>query len=63
MLVLSRKPGEAIQIGVGITVTVLASRRGQVKLGIDAPKEFSIHRSSTNVNDGNQDCRRSGNRG
>ena len=44
MLVLSRKHGEAIVIGDGITVTVLAVDGDRVKLGVAAPAEVSIHR-------------------
>jgi carbon storage regulator len=44
MLVLSRKNGEAIVIGDGITVTVLAVEGGRVKLGVVAPREVPIHR-------------------
>jgi carbon storage regulator len=45
MLVLARKPGEAIQIGDGITVHVVDIRGKQVRLGIEAPAEMSVHRS------------------
>ena len=38
MLVLSRKPAEAIRIGDDIIVKVIAIRGGQVKLGIEAPQ-------------------------
>jgi carbon storage regulator len=44
MLVLSRKRGEGIAIGNGITVTVLGTEGGRVKLGIVAPTEVPIHR-------------------
>jgi carbon storage regulator len=44
MLVLSRKPGEQIKIGDGITVTVLGVRGGVIKLGIDAPMHLRILR-------------------
>ena len=44
MLVLSRKRGEAIVIGNGITVTVLAVDGDRVKLGVVAPAEVPIHR-------------------
>lgn len=44
MLVLSRKQGEAIVVGDGITVTVLAVQGGRVKLGVVAPPEVPIHR-------------------
>jgi len=44
MLVLARKPGEAIRIGDGITVHVVEIRGKQVRLGIEAPGEMPIHR-------------------
>jgi len=44
MLVLSRKQGEQIKIGQGITVTVLGVRGGVIKLGIDAPPHLRILR-------------------
>jgi len=44
MLILSRKMGESIHLGDSVTVTVLGVARGQVKIGIDAPRELSVHR-------------------
>ncbi|MEX2584021.1 MAG: carbon storage regulator CsrA [Gemmatimonadota bacterium] len=44
MLILSRKPGDAIIIGDGIRVVVIESDRRGVKLGIEAPPEVSILR-------------------
>lgn len=44
MLILSRRVSEAIIIGDQISITVLAIKGHQVRLGIDAPKEVSIHR-------------------
>ena len=44
MLVLSRKRGEAITIGGGVTITVLAVQGERVKLGIVAPAEVPVHR-------------------
>jgi carbon storage regulator len=44
MLVLSRKQGEGIVIGNGVTVTVMEVRGNQVKLGFVAPAEVPIHR-------------------
>ena len=44
MLILSRRPGDAIVIGDGIRVVVLASDRRGVRLGIEAPQEVSIVR-------------------
>ncbi|MGC8227957.1 carbon storage regulator CsrA [Pseudobacillus badius] len=44
MLVLTRKTGEAIQIGDDIEITVISVKGDQVKLGINAPKHIDIHR-------------------
>jgi carbon storage regulator len=44
MLVLGRRPGENIRIGDDIKVIVLEVRGGQIKLGIEAPLEISVHR-------------------
>lgn len=45
MLVLSRRNGESVVLGGGITVTVLRVKGNVVQLGIDAPKEVAIRRS------------------
>lgn len=44
MLVLSRKPGEAITINENIVVTIVEIRGDKVRLGIDAPKDIKVHR-------------------
>lgn len=44
MLILTRKPGESIIIGDNITITLLGVRGNQVRLGIDAPIEITVHR-------------------
>jgi len=44
LLVLSRKRGESITIGNGVTVTVLAVQGDKVKIGIVAPAEVPVHR-------------------
>jgi carbon storage regulator len=44
MLVLTRKIGEAIQLGDDITVEVLEVRGGRVRLGITAPSSVGVHR-------------------
>ncbi len=44
MLVLTRKAGESIRIGDGITITVVDLGKGRVKVGIDAPAEVAIRR-------------------
>jgi carbon storage regulator len=44
MLVLTRRLGETIIINDNITVTVLGIQGGQIKLGMNAPKDVEIHR-------------------
>jgi carbon storage regulator len=44
MLVLSRKVGEAIQIGDNIEVMVVRIGPGVVRIGIAAPKDMTIFR-------------------
>lgn len=44
MLILSRKHGEGISIGDDITIRILEMKGGQVKIGIEAPPEITVHR-------------------
>lgn len=44
MLILTRRKGETLMIGDNIDVTVLDIRGRQVRLGINAPKDVSVHR-------------------
>ena len=44
MLVLMRKAGESITIGDDIRIHVLSVKGGQVKLGVDAPRELPVRR-------------------
>lgn len=44
MLILTRKIGESLLIGDDVEITVLSVRGNQVKLGVKAPKEISVHR-------------------
>lgn len=44
MLILSRRPGDAILIGENVRLVVLACDRRGVRLGIEAPAEVSILR-------------------
>ena len=44
MLILTRRIGEKLVIGDDVTVTVLGVKGNQVRLGITAPKDVSVHR-------------------
>lgn len=44
MLVLSRREGENIIIGDGVTIAVLGIYGNQVRIGIKAPEDVSVHR-------------------
>ena len=44
MLILTRKVGENLLIGDNISITVLSVRGNHVKIGVDAPKDVSVHR-------------------
>jgi len=44
MLILSRKPGEAVLVDGGIRIVVLGSEGGAVRLGIEAPMSVGIVR-------------------
>jgi carbon storage regulator len=44
MLVLTRKLGEVLRIGQGITVRIVDVKGKQVKIGIEAPAELPIYR-------------------
>jgi len=44
MLILSRRNGESIRINDDVSITVLQVKGGQVKLGINAPREVAVHR-------------------
>jgi len=44
MLILTRRVGESVVIGDDVTVTVLGVKGNQVRIGVDAPREVSVHR-------------------
>jgi carbon storage regulator len=44
MLVLSRKAGERIDIGDDVSVFVVETSNGRVRIGIEAPREISVRR-------------------
>ncbi len=49
MLVLTRKVGEAIQIGDDITVTVTRVDHNTVRIGVEAPGGCTIYRTELAV--------------
>ncbi|MDT8405691.1 MAG: carbon storage regulator CsrA [Methylococcales bacterium] len=44
MLILTRRVGETLMIGDDVTVTVLGVKGNQVRIGVNAPKNISVHR-------------------
>jgi carbon storage regulator len=44
MLILTRRVGETLMIDDNVTVTVLGVKGNQVRIGVNAPKEVSVHR-------------------
>jgi carbon storage regulator len=44
MLVLTRKPGERIQIGANITIVVVRTEGKKVRVGIEAPAKVRVRR-------------------
>lgn len=44
MLVLTRHDGQRICLGEHVVVTVLAARKGKVRLGIEAPATLAVDR-------------------
>ncbi len=44
MLILTRRVGESLIIGDDITITVLGVKGNQVRIGVNAPRDVSVHR-------------------
>jgi carbon storage regulator len=44
VLILTRRVGETLMIGNEVTVTVLAVKGNQVRIGVSAPKDVAVHR-------------------
>jgi len=44
MLILTRRVGETLMIGDDVSVTVLGVKGNQVRIGVKAPKDVSVHR-------------------
>ena len=46
MLVLTRRVGESLTIGDDITVTLVSTKVGQAKIGIEAPRSVPVTRDN-----------------
>ncbi len=44
MLILTRRVGETLMIGDEVTVTVLGVKGNQVRIGVKAPRDITVHR-------------------
>ena len=44
MLILTRRMGEKLIIGDDIMVSILGRKGGQIRVGIEAPREVAVHR-------------------
>ena len=44
MLILTRRVGETLMIGDQVSVTVLGVKGNQVRIGVNAPRNVSVHR-------------------
>jgi len=44
MLILTRRTRESLKVGDEVTITILAARGNNVRLGIEAPKHIEVHR-------------------
>jgi len=44
MLILTRRIGESLVIGDNVTIAVLEVKGNKVRIGVNAPKEVSVHR-------------------
>jgi len=44
MLILTRRIGESVIIGDNVDVTVLGVKGNQVRIGVNAPKDVTVHR-------------------
>lgn len=44
MLILTRRIGETLMVGDNVSITVLGVKGNQVRIGVNAPKDVSVHR-------------------
>ncbi len=58
MLILTRKINESVFIGNNIIVRVIDIKGGQIRMGIEAPRDVSVHREEIyrKINNGKTIC-------
>lgn len=44
MLILTRRVGETLMIGDDVKITILKVSGNQIRIGVEAPKDVSVHR-------------------
>lgn len=44
MLILTRRVGEAVVIGDNVTVAIIGVKGSQIRIGVNAPKDVTVHR-------------------
>ncbi len=44
MLILTRRVGESLIIGDDIVINIIGVKGNQIRIGVNAPKEISVHR-------------------
>ena len=44
MLILTRRINESLVIGDDVTVTILGVKGNHIRIGVDAPRDVSVHR-------------------
>ena len=60
MLILTRKARESLRIGDDVTVTVLAVKGNQVRIGVQAPGEVGVYREEIYRRRAEEEDRRGG---
>lgn len=60
MLILTRRLGETLKIGDNVDVTILGVKGNQVRVGIEAPNNVTVHREEIYIRGQNEEKSDSG---